>query len=400
MIATYSFRYFLVLLIAYCLSLISACADLNVTKVTDANQATVKGVRYYLPKPYLLATPQADGTVIFDVVFLPDKSREYAIDTSAYFSNYTFQVARDEKGLLTALEFKASTSAVGQQLATSVGNSAAQAYNIKAAGLAAVQSQVNTAQTALDTAKANAAADEAKLASDQGNPNVSSATITSDYAAVAQSKAKLQIAEQALQRAQSNSQAVATTIAASTTASTTAPTMGTAFGAQAAWSLPTVYNLPDKFGPVLYAINDKGSAVTLVAVQAELPGTILEEKELQHGVHKEAQRTFETTSTALGPPSLFPSELTISLTAKQAIFYFNRPIKSPLTIGSSVTTDETPPKATTAVLKAASDGKSVTIDITSLKAGKYIVTTKFSYPADSREYLMSGTKQVKLTITP
>jgi hypothetical protein len=157
---------------------LSGCANLTVTKVSADNDATTKGVRYYLPKPYLQVTPQPDGTISVDVIFLPDKQREYAIDTSSHFSSYTFQIARDEKGLLTSLEYKASTTAVGQQLASSGGAYAAQSYNIKAAGLVAVQAQVNSAQTSLDTARTSEASAEAALASDQAH-GASAATITS-----------------------------------------------------------------------------------------------------------------------------------------------------------------------------------------------------------------------------
>jgi hypothetical protein len=378
---------------------LSGCANLTVTKVSADNDATTKGVRYYLPKPYLQVTPQPDGTISVDVIFLPDKQREYAIDTSSHFSSYTFQIARDEKGLLTSLEYKASTTAVGQQLASSGGAYAAQSYNIKAAGLVAVQAQVNSAQTSLDTARTSEASAEAALASDQAH-GASAATITSDYAAVAQAKAKVQVAEQALQRAQTASQAVSTSVAASTPTTTTAPTMGNAFGQQT-WNPPTIYNLPDKYPPVLFAINDSGSAVSLTAITSEIPETTMASvDELQKDVDAAAQRTFETTTTAIGPPTVFPSQQDVPVSSKQAVFYFDRPVNSPLTIGSIVVTDATPQVATSVTPKSAADGKSVSVDVTGLSPGKYIVVLKFSFKADSSGHVMAGTQQAKFTVTP
>ena len=149
--------------------LLVGCADLTVRSVTDGKDATVVGVRYYLPKPYLQVTPQADGTISVDVVYLPDKSRAYAIDTSSKLSSYTFQVSRDEKGLLTAIEYKASTAAIGQQVATSAGAAAVQAYNMRAAQQTAVQSQVNTAAAAVDSANGGLLAAQAALSSDQAS---------------------------------------------------------------------------------------------------------------------------------------------------------------------------------------------------------------------------------------
>src|SRR5258708_40211062 len=89
------------------------CASIKVTPVTKANASMVKGIHYYLPKPFIQVTPQADGTVVVDVIYLPDKDHEYAIHTSSQLSAFTFQASRDEKGLLSSVEYKASTSIVG-----------------------------------------------------------------------------------------------------------------------------------------------------------------------------------------------------------------------------------------------------------------------------------------------
>ena len=387
---------------AAALILLTGCASLTVTPVTQKNESAVKGVRYYLPKPYIQVTPQADGTVAVDVIYLPDLSHEYAIDTSSHLSAYTFQISRDEKGLLTSVEYKANTAIVGQQLASSAGAAAVQAYNIGAAQLAASQTQVNAAQTAADQARANAAAATATLASDKAH-GASASTLTSDYAAVSQAEAKAQIAEEALQRAQKTVQAVSTSVAAGTIATTTAPAIGTAFG-QPTWNTPIVDNLPGNFGPVLFAVNDVQDektgqeTVALKAVMSDVPGSGLASPDnLQEGVVAQAQRTFETTSSALGPPTLGPSGQAFPLSAKQATFFFDRPIKSLAT--GTVTTDTTPPVVANTTAKASTDGKSLTIDISSLSPGAYVLTAKFNYVADSSGRTMSGIQQVKFTVT-
>src|ERR1700743_737459 len=99
-----------VLLLAGCSS------NLDVKKVDIDHPEAAVGVTYYLPKPFLVASPQADGTVNFDVIYLPDKSHEYAIQPSSSLSAHTFQISRDEKGFLNSVEYKADTSMVGQQL--------------------------------------------------------------------------------------------------------------------------------------------------------------------------------------------------------------------------------------------------------------------------------------------
>lgn len=378
--------------------LAAGCANVSVNKVKEGD--ATKGLRYYLPKPYLQAVPQADGTINVEVIFLPDRSRAYAIDTTSYLSSYTFQASRDEKGLLTALEFKASTAAVGQQLASSLGSYAVQAYNMQTAAAVAQQTQINAAQTALDTARSNLASAEATLASNLAN-GAKPETILSDRALVASSKAKADIAAETLVRAQTTAQLVsAPAAAAGTTATTTAPTMGTAFAAAGAWTQPPVLSLPQQFGPVLYAVNDDGKKVSLVAVKAKLEGTTT--SATQGGVLLAAQPAFKTTAAALGPPTLVPITQTQPVSTKQATFVFDRPVKALTALGSSTTTDATPPAAVdaSAAPKISADGKTVIVDTSKLKAGAYLVTVAYTYVVDPAGTTLSSTKQVKLTITP
>nr|WP_315591745.1 hypothetical protein [uncultured Cupriavidus sp.] len=378
--------------------LITGCANVNVSQVKDGD--ATKGLRYYLPKPYLQTVPQADGTINVEVIFLPDRSRSYAIDTSSYLSSYTFQASRDEKGLLTAIEFKASTAAVGQQLASSFGTYAVQAYNMQTAAAVAQQAQINTAQTALDTARSNLASAEATLASNLAN-GASADTVRSDRATVASARAKADIAAETLLRTQTTSQLVNNaSAAAGSTVTTTGPTLGTGFPQPGAWTQPAVVNLPQQFGPVLYAVNDNGSKVSLVAVKAKLDGTTT--AATQGGVQKAAQPAFRTTSAALGPPSLVPISQTQPTSVKQATFVFDRPVKEITSLGSSTTTDTAPPVLVdaSAAPKLSGDGKTVTVDTTKLKAGNYLVTVAYKYVVDPAGNTLSNTKQAKLTITP
>ena len=368
--------------------LTAGCANMSVSQVKDGD--SVKGLRYYLPKPYLQAVPQADGSINVEVIFLPDRSRSYAIDTSSYLGSYTFQASRDEKGLLTALEFKASTTAVGQQLASSLGAYAVQAYNMQTAAAVAQQTQINTAQTALDTARSNLASAEATLASNLAN-GAKPETILSDRAAVASAKAKADIAAETLLRAQTTAQLVSSPAAAAgTLAATTAPAIGTAFPQAGAWTQPPVLNLPQQFGPVLYAVNDDGKKVSLAAVKAKMDGTT-------PLASQPAQPAFKTTSAALGPPTLVPISQTQPASTKQATFVFDRPVEALTVPGSSITTDTTPPAAAdaSAAPKLSADGKTVTVDTTKLKPGNYLVTVVYTYGTTQ-----SSTKQVRLTITP
>jgi hypothetical protein len=266
---------------------------------------------------------------------------------------------------------------------------------------------VNSAQTNVDAARSTLDAAVATLLSDT-QQNLPAATLASDVTAVAAAKAKLEIAQQVLDRARTTSQVVAANAAAGTIASTTGPTMGTLFG-QPTWNTPTLYSLPEKFGPVLFEVNDwmtdgkdaggkliKVPHVALRAVTSEMGGTA-SAAELQKEVNPNAQRVFETASTALGPPSLLPSDQVVPLVAKQATFFFDRPIKN-LDSSSLVTTDAQPPVPTSAKPIADSSGKSITVDVTQLKPGPYVFVAKFSYVADSLGNTMPATRQVKFTV--
>jgi hypothetical protein len=386
-------------LVAVSVLLAAGCANVTVSQV-KGKDSTTKGLRYYLPKPYLQAVPQADGTISVEVIFLPDKSRAYAIDTTSYMSSYTFQASRDEKGLLTTLEFKANTAAVGQQLASSLGAYAVQAYNMQTAAAVAQQSQINAAQTALDTARANLASAEATLASNLAN-GAKPETIVTDRALVASSKAKADLAAETLLRAQTTTQLVSSPAAtAGTVATTTAPAIATALAAAGAWTQPPVLSLPQQYGPVLYAVNDDGTNVSLVAVKAALSGTTT--PATQAGVVREAQPAFKTTAAALGPPALTPITQSQPVSNKLATFVFDRPVKAMTTVASSTMADAVPPTAvdTSAAPKLSPDLKTVTVDTTKLAPGKYVVTVAFTYVVDPAGTTLSNIKQVKLTITP
>jgi hypothetical protein len=382
--------------------LLAGCANLTVTHVTPGNQATVQGVRYYLPKPFLQVVPKADGTVSVTVIYLPNTSREYAVDTTSLASSYTFQIARDPLGLLSGVEYKADTTAVGQQLAASAQAAAVQSYNLNASQLATVQAQVNAAQSAVDAATSALAVAQAALSSDTANPSTTASQLATDNSNVQQAMARLQAAQDVLRRTQASSQNVANTISTATPVTTSGPTMGTALTAPNL--TPPLYNLPSKFGAVLFAVNEDANGVSLTAVTSEIPGTGLGSKgELNEGVKDVAQRTFDTIGTALGAPLLQPAFQTAKLSDKQAVFTFSRAITG--VSGFIVQTDATPPVPAT--IPSSPDGplqddhKTLKLDISKLSAGStYVITMNYIWPVDSdRHHDLTATAQVKLTVT-
>ena len=363
-------------------TLLSACAQMTVTPIhKPADEATTVGVRYYLPKPFIIFAPQADGTVSANVVFLPDKSHEYAIDSSSQLSSYAFQVSTDQFGLLTAVQYNTDTTAVAAQSAASAGSAVAAGFNYQTAKAAAVQTQVNTAQAGVIAAQSAYASALAALNSDnQANaaaPNtVSASAIQADASTVAQKQAALQVAQAALLTAQSTLQVVAGTAAAGTPVATTPAAAGTALLAPS-WTQSAAINLPQQYGPVWFAVNDDGKSVALTAVQSSYP----------HSPNTAAgpQPVFNTTLLALGPPQIPVPTTAFSIASKlPAVFMFNRTVLDATADIATIDQKESP-----SVKPLWDKDKTFTLDISRLKPGGYWFEVHFKYPLEPVKYALN-----------
>jgi len=99
------------------LLLLSACAStqLTVRKVQDGSQEP-NGVRYSLPKPFLLVTPSpsGDGSLKVDVVYLPDSGNTYAIDGRTKRGKYELSV-NVKDGLLSKVAWSQKDAALAAE---------------------------------------------------------------------------------------------------------------------------------------------------------------------------------------------------------------------------------------------------------------------------------------------
>jgi hypothetical protein len=388
---------------------LAACADLSVKRVPAGDDGPIEGVRYYLPKPFIVFAPNADGTVSPSVVYLPDKSHEYAIDTQSTLSSYSFQAATDPIGLLTTVQYATDTTAVASQAIASAGTGAAQVLNYESARAMAVQTQVNTAQTGVIAAQSAYSAALAALNSDtQANiatpGTVTAAALQTDASTVAQKQAALQVAQSALQAAQTTPQVVAASAAAGTPITTTAAA-GTPVTAST-WASGLPLSLPDRFGPIWYQIDDNGKTPpALVAVKAVIPDTIHKVPAGQPEPNppqldpKDPQPAFDTTLSALGPPQITVPATPFTLASMlPAVYLFNRDV-------SDVTFVFTELDGKTHVTKAVPvwDGKrTISLDLSQLKAGGYWLNVTFHYPLDpaKAKVTTAGFQKVLVSVTP
>lgn len=354
------------------LLLLSGCANLTVSKVTDTTSPN--GIRYSLPQPTLQVVPQADGSIIVDVVYLPDSSHTYAIETDSEGSTYSYQVSISQSGLLNAIEFKEDTSAVGQQLAATAGAATAQTLNIQNAQLVAAQSAVNTAQASADAAKALVDAAAAQLQADTAS-GVPAATINTDKAALAVAQAKLQDALAVLDRAKNTAVAVTISASAGTPITTSGSTPGTTgFGAQT-WQAGTQYDLPSSRGVVMYVIDDQIDSSTkleTVSLKAQLfPGYPSTVGGL--AILPSKQQSYPVSGVAL-VTNLAPQGLTYQLAAGSVNFAFDRPI---LNVQGSRVEGSDGKDTGSPVVKLDPDMQTIFLDTSKLKAGTYQLTIRF-----------------------
>ena len=361
---------------------LSSCASYVVVKKVSSNDTTTPGLRYYLPKPFIVFAPQADGTVSATVIFLPDSDHEYAIQSISRLSSYAFQASTDASGLLTAVQYSADTTALATQTAASVGGGLAQAYNLETAQAAAVQAQVNTAQAAVITAQSDYNSALAALNSDnQANVatpgTVSANAIAQEQSLVAQEQAALEVAQAALKTAKSTPQVVAGAAATGTPITTTAATVGTSLGAPT-WNPTSTIHLPGQYGPVLFAVNDDGTNVSLNAVKAKYGGAL-------HGPNR-AQPGFKTTLLALGPPKIPVPATPFSIASHlPAVFLFPRKVMISECKVYKTDAAETP----TRVQPVYKNGKNVrtrtvTLDIWKLRPGGYWLEVHYAWHVDAK----------------
>ena len=83
---------------------IAGCANIDIQRVTTANEGTVHGVRYWRPAPYLSVTGNKDGLCVAKLIYLPNMKEEFVITPTGGFGSITFKPTLSDGWNLTALE--------------------------------------------------------------------------------------------------------------------------------------------------------------------------------------------------------------------------------------------------------------------------------------------------------
>lgn len=141
-----------------CLGAVLAVAGCTTTLSGGKAKGETAGLVYYLPAPHLYLSPQADGSVVLEVKYLPDPTNAYTLQLDSYLSKATFEVGTSN-GLLSTVNLNADTSEVAA-------SAVAAATEIRKAHITAAQTK-DAARKTQEDAKRTAVKAAADAVTDQ-----------------------------------------------------------------------------------------------------------------------------------------------------------------------------------------------------------------------------------------
>lgn len=87
-----------------CALCLSACANIEFQKITDANRNSARGVRYWRPAPYLVVSAGPNQTCFGTIIYLPDPSEEYVMTPTPGFGTVAFKPSLADGWNLTSVD--------------------------------------------------------------------------------------------------------------------------------------------------------------------------------------------------------------------------------------------------------------------------------------------------------
>ena len=143
---------------------------LEMNALPQDDDSTVKGFRYYLPKPFLLVHQDASGQIKTEVLLLPDPREQYAVAAWNSLGVQSFGMtigdgASNEPNnhLLTKTGFNVANAAVVQELVRSVGTVGSAAIEKIGEGAAEARTKLPGLRLELEAVKAEEANAQASM---------------------------------------------------------------------------------------------------------------------------------------------------------------------------------------------------------------------------------------------
>jgi hypothetical protein len=181
---------------------LTGCTHVVVERIKpDTDASAVRGQRFSLPRPYIQVTPQADGSVVAEVVYMPDPDHTYAIHSYSIFATNALEVITENSGIIKSVNWTADSSAVVAGAITSTGTVTGTLLQAEQKQKQEAQAQENSASKAVADARLALAQAEANLA--LALASGTAADILRARIAVSDATLKLQALEAALNRIRS-----------------------------------------------------------------------------------------------------------------------------------------------------------------------------------------------------
>jgi hypothetical protein len=255
---------------AMALTMLSAsCASTSLTvEPASAGANSVHGVRYSLPKMFLLVkpSPTGDGTFTVETVFLPNEEQTYAISGKTKRGKYSLDVETKD-GLLKKIAWSAAgTTDVTAGAVKSAGDLAKAVVDKREADRKEAESDAEADTKALRAAEKEARSlvetktlelklAELELASAKAAVVNPQSPTTAEKGAIREAQLKRDKAAAALEDARSRLLLRQAALARGGTSSANEPTERSSKSHETFW------------GPVLYEIRDDGKTVDIVTVK-------------------------------------------------------------------------------------------------------------------------------------
>lgn len=243
-----------------------ACAstELKVARV-NATATNVQGIRYSLPKPFLVVKPSAagDGTFTVELVYLPNQDETYAISGKTKRGKYTLEVETKD-GLLKKIGWHSEAAAVDSAAITSAQELAKATIEERAADQKKAEEERLAEQKAARSAvkEQEAAVEDKALALKLAELDLASAK-----AAVARPGAETPAEKAAIRQAELNRDKAAAELLDAQTRLAQRRSGVAGASNEPSGTASTKPSFEGFWGPVIYEIRDRGEAVDLVPVK-------------------------------------------------------------------------------------------------------------------------------------
>lgn len=127
---------------------LASCTQVTVKRIDPSGKGQEKGIRYSLPKPFILVTPSHDGSVAVEVMMMPDPDNTYAIASYSFLSTYALDMGV-EKGMLKRVGSKIDSTQVASDAIKASGAVTSEIFKEQVEAAKAKKVELQTAQNSL-----------------------------------------------------------------------------------------------------------------------------------------------------------------------------------------------------------------------------------------------------------